>query len=183
LARADRHDSPAPHDLAVLTTERVDTWSAMADAAQIVLVMKSDRDSVVAAAVPGAIEQILDNLLDNAIGMAPAGSTIAVTVEAGSTVHRLVVTDHGPGLSDEDKRKATRRFWRGDTSRPGTGLGLAIAASLARASGGSLALADAPGGGLAVMIDIPAWPATSDESSPEYHNDLAGCDPPVPERT
>ena len=119
------------------------------------LTITTDRDSVIAAAVPGAIEQILDNLLDNAIGVAPAGSTVTVTVIAGTTTHRLVVTDHGPGLSDDDKERATRRFWRGDTSRPGSGLGLAIAASLARASGGSLSLADAPSGGLAVMVDLP----------------------------
>ena len=94
------------------------------------------RDALIVAAVPGAIEQILDNLLDNAIGVAPAGSTVDVTVIGGTTVHRLVVADHGPGLSDDDKDRATRRFWRGDTSRPGSGLGLAIATSLATASGG-----------------------------------------------
>jgi signal transduction histidine kinase len=167
LARADRHGSPAPQDLAVLATERVDTWSAMADTAQIDLAMKSAHMSVVAAAVPGAIEQILDNLLDNAIGLAPAGSTITVTVEAGTTVHRLVVTDQGPGLSDDDKERATRRFWRSDTSRPGSGLGLAIATSLAQASGGSLSLADATDGGLAVTVDLPAWPTARDGSVAE----------------
>ena len=156
LARADRHESPTPHDLAVLATERVDTWSALADTAQIDLTITTNSDSAIAAAVPGAIEQILDNLLDNAIGVAPAGSTVTVTVIAGTTTHRLVVTDNGPGLSDDDKERATRRFWRGDSSRPGSGLGLAIAASLARASGGSLGLADAAGGGLTVTVELPA---------------------------
>lgn len=183
LARADRHDSPAPHDLAVLATERVDTWSAMADTAEIDLAMTTDRMSVVAAAVPGAVEQILDNLLDNAIGVAPIGSTIAVTVGAGTTVHRLVVTDHGPGLSDDDKERATRRFWRGDTSRPGTGLGLAIAASLARASGGTLTLGDADGGGLAVIVDLPAWPTAADGSLAEHHPRLARRPTHVPNDT
>jgi signal transduction histidine kinase len=169
LARADRHDSPSAHDLAVLATERVDTWSALAETAQVHLAITTDRDSVIAAAVPGAIEQILDNLLDNAIGMAPAGSTVTVTVTAGSTTHRLGVTDHGPGLSDHDKERATRRFWRGDTSRPGSGLGLAIAASLARASGGSLSLADAPGGGLAVTVDLLASPTEAPHEITRLH--------------
>jgi signal transduction histidine kinase len=167
LARADRHDAPTPHDLAVLATDRVDTWSALADTTQVNVTINTERDSVSAAAVPGAIEQILDNLLDNAIGVAPTGSTVTVTVIAGVTTHRLVVTDQGPGLSDTDKERATRRFWRGDTSRPGTGLGLAIAESLARASGGSLSLADASGGGLAVTVDLPAWPTAPDGSLAE----------------
>jgi len=108
------------------------------------------------AAVPGAIEQILDNLLDNSIAMAPHGSTVEVIVDADAMTHRLVVIDHGPGLGDQDKERATGRFWRGDTSRPGSGLGLAIATSLARAPGGSLAL-----GGLTVTVEFSAWSAPS----------------------
>ena len=157
LARADRPTAAGAHDLAQLAAERVDTWSAVAEGAGVELSLRSDASPVVAAAVPGAIEQILDNLLDNAIAVAPPGSRVVVTVDGGPVTHRLVVIDHGPGLSDQDKERAARRFWRGDTSRPGTGLGLAIATSLARASGGSLALGDSPGGGLSVTVELPAF--------------------------
>jgi signal transduction histidine kinase len=68
----------------------------------------------------------------------------------------LTITDEGPGLSDDDKDRALRRFWRGDTIRPGSGLGLAIADGLARASGGSLTLHDGPTRGLRVVVTLPA---------------------------
>jgi signal transduction histidine kinase len=171
LARADRHDSPGPHDIAVLAGERVDTWTAMAETMDIDLQLTSARSGVIAAAVPGAIEQILDNLIDNALSAGPVGSTVRVTVETGSLTHRLIVADQGGGLSDDDKTRATRRFWRGDTSAPGTGLGLAIAESLAKASGGSLALTDAEGGGLAVVVDFPAWPVGIDDAAPAHHDE------------
>lgn len=157
LARADRQDVRGAHDLATLAADRVDTWGAVAENSVIELAVPPGDAPVIAAAVPGAIEQILDNLIDNALGVAPAGSTITVTVESGPVVHRLVVADQGPGLSDADKERATKRFWRGDATRPGTGLGLPIASALANSSGGSLTLTDAPGGGLVVTVEFPAW--------------------------
>jgi len=163
LARADRHAATEPHDLARLAAERVDTWTAMAEGAGVELSLVSTGVPVLAAAVPGAIEQILDNLLDNALAVSPAGAVVSVTVEAGATMHRLVVSDRGPGLSAHDKERATRRFWRGDTSRQGTGLGLAIVVSLTRASGGTLTLSDTVGGGLTVMVDLPPWQGATEE--------------------
>jgi len=160
LARADRSAPVAPHDLATLTAERVDTWSAVAEAADVRLELRVDDDGAgEVAAVPGAIEQILDNLLDNAIGVAPSGSVVAVTVEVAPDGRRLTIADAGPGLSDDDKERALRRFWRGDPGRPGSGLGLPIAAQLAQASGGELTLEDAAGGGLAVVVRLPDWSA------------------------
>lgn len=155
LARAEQHPTTAEADLARLTADRVDTWSAAADQADVRLVLGgADRPALVWA-VPGAIEQILDNVIDNAILVSRPGSTIEVTVTRGSDSHRLSIADHGPGLSDEDKARATRRFWRGSTATPGTGLGLAIAQALAVASGGSLSLSDTPGGGLTIVLTLP----------------------------
>jgi signal transduction histidine kinase len=156
LARTDRRDVPLPYDLTGVTTDRVDTWSAAADNAGIRLVLHAERPHLPVTAVPGAIEQILDNVLDNAIAVAPNGTTVTIALRAGTAEHRLVITDEGPGLSDEDKPRAVRRFWRGDNQRPGSGLGLAIAEGLARASGGSLTLQDGPAGGLQVTVAFPA---------------------------
>jgi signal transduction histidine kinase len=161
LARADKPAAPEPSNLLRLVADRVDTWSAVAETAGIEITMTSGSPTLVVSAVPGAIEQIIDNLLDNALLVSPAGRAIEVSVVPGAGTHRLVVRDHGPGMSDEDKERATRRFWRGDTSRPGSGLGLAIVASLARSSGGTLTLCDADGGGLAVTVDFPAASTTA----------------------
>ncbi|MGA0878576.1 MAG: ATP-binding protein [Ilumatobacteraceae bacterium] len=156
LARADRGDVAVPHDLTTIVSERVNTWTAVAETADIHLDFQQDEKHLVVLAVPGAIEQILDNVLDNAISIAPARTTVSIVLESGISRHRLSIRDQGPGLSDEDKILALRRFWRGDNQRPGSGLGLAIAEGLARSSGGSLELHDSPSGGLRVDVLFPA---------------------------
>jgi len=156
LARADQGQPPIPVDIAQLVTQRVDTWSALAEMAEVTLLVEGAEQAVWASAVPGAMEQILDNTLDNALNVSPAGAQIVVRLRSDVQRHTITVEDHGPGLSDDEKERATRRFWRKSTTTPGTGLGLAIAASLAAASGGTLALADTPGGGLRVVVTLPA---------------------------
>jgi len=156
LARAEETAEPLAVDIAALAAERVDTWSAVADATEVDLSLVAPGGPVYASSVPGGVEQILDNLIDNAVEASPEGSRVAVTIVKGATAHDLVVSDEGPGLSDEDKARAVERFWRADRSTPGTGLGLPIVATLARASGGSLELSDGASGGLTVRVTLPA---------------------------
>ena len=108
-----------------------------------------------ACAVPGSVEQILDNLLDNALQVSPAGQEVTVTLERAGDRVRLRVADRGLGLNDAQKARALERFWRGAQTTPGTGLGLPIAVGLTEASGGGLSLADRPGGGLLVELWLP----------------------------
>jgi signal transduction histidine kinase len=156
LARAEEEAATEPADLVRLAADRVDTWSAVADAADVGLELVAPESPVIASAVPGGVEQILDNLIDNAASAAPPGSRVSVTITRGRATHELTVGDEGPGLSDEDKARALERFWRADRSEPGTGLGLPIAAALAKASGGSLELRDGSSGGLVVAVTLPA---------------------------
>jgi signal transduction histidine kinase len=155
LARADGANATVVVDIANVAVERVDTWSAVAELHGVQLAVRNAAQPVMARAVAGALEQILDNALDNAMNAASPGAVLTVSIEPGSSMHTLRVVDHGPGLSDDDKARATRRFWRGVSTAPGTGLGLAIADALARASGGSLALVDTPGGGLTLELFLP----------------------------
>ena len=156
LARADDQPATATEDLRALTRDRVDTWTAVAEERGVTLTGPSgDGPAVVVRTVPGAIEQILDNVLDNALLVSPRGATVTVALDTSATAATVTIVDHGPGLSDDDKRDAMHRFWRGDTSRPGTGLGLAIVDALATASGGSATLSDTDGGGLTVTVTLP----------------------------
>lgn len=155
LARASDHPPTATEDVRLLIRDRVDTWTAAAEEFGVGLIGPVGDDAVVVRTVPGAIEQILDNLLDNALLVSPPGSTVAVALTTSPAFAILSVVDHGPGLSDDDKREATQRFWRGDDTRPGTGLGLAIVDALATASGGSSRLSDTDGGGLTVAVTLP----------------------------
>ena len=156
LARADDRPRRAVVDLARLSADRVDTWTAVAEARQVELRTDGLDAPAIVEAVPGAIEQILDNLLDNALTASPPGSTITAAITSGPHEHLLHISDEGTGLDDKQKVLATRRFWRASTSGDGTGLGLAIVDALATASGGHVDLADAPGGGLTVSVSFPA---------------------------
>jgi signal transduction histidine kinase len=156
LARADDHPVTDVADLGVLVRDRVDTWTAIADERGAVLRQESTDEPTMVQCVPGAIEQILDNLFDNALAVTPPGAGVEVEIEAGRVGFvELRVVDHGPGLADDAKVDAMRRFWRGDSTRPGTGLGLAIVETLATSSGGRVRLVDTVGGGLTAIVELP----------------------------
>ncbi|MCF4121360.1 HAMP domain-containing histidine kinase [Antribacter sp. KLBMP9083] len=103
---------------------------------------------------PGQVEQILDNLLSNALAVSREGATITVDVQVGDDAVVLEVRDEGPGMTAAEKARAFDRFWRGPghTGQAGSGLGLAIVRQLVTDAGGSVALDDAPTGGLTVRI-------------------------------
>lgn len=156
LARAEgRRVEPELIDVLATVAERVDLWRMTADEQGVTLVLDT-RGQASALCAPGSLEQMLDNLLDNAIGVTPAGATVTVTVEGGAAQLSLRVTDEGPGLDDAAKQHAFERFWRGDRARPGTGLGLPIVRALAEQSGGAVRLEDAIGGGLAAVVTLPS---------------------------
>lgn len=159
LAHADEDPTTGVADLAQLAIDRVDTWTAVAEAGGVSLGAEIPDPPLLVEAGLGAIEQILDNLLDNALNASTAGSSVTVRVLPTASTHDLVIIDEGPGLSDDDKLLALERFWRGSTSTPGTGLGLAIVDALARASGAVVELGDAPGGGLSVRVAFRPRPS------------------------
>ena len=157
LARADARPVTEVVDLVGLVSDRVDTWTAIADELGVELCHAPPDSEIPVRCVPGAVEQILDNLLDNALAVSSPGARIDVEIDRGSGGSvRLGVVDHGPGLDDAAKIDAMRRFWRGDATRPGTGLGLAIVETLATSSGGGVQLVDTVGGGLTVIVELPA---------------------------
>ncbi|MGB2758117.1 MAG: ATP-binding protein [Acidimicrobiia bacterium] len=158
LARAEELPSAEPIRIDELTRERADTWSAVAEEKGVTLSVQCPSDEVWVYAVPGAVEQVLDNVLDNAITASPDGAAIEVTVRQGPQDSELVVTDHGPGMTPEQQAHALERFWRGDTRTPGSGLGLSIVDALVRASGGFTHLGDTPGGGLTITITLQNVP-------------------------
>lgn len=103
------------------------------------------------------IEEVLGNLLDNALKWCRASLTLSARKRRGGI--ELLIEDDGPGIPPQDRAEAVRPGARLDTSKPGTGLGLAIASDLLQAYGATLALEDSQAlGGLAVRITLPARP-------------------------
>jgi signal transduction histidine kinase len=105
-------------------------------------------------------EEMVGNLLDNACKW--ADSDVSVTVSAGRPGRLLVVvTDDGPGLNDEQKRRVIERGERLDESKPGSGLGLGIVKEIASLYGGQLTLGRSEAGGLSAELDLPAVERTA----------------------
>jgi signal transduction histidine kinase len=102
---------------------------------------------------PALIQQAVANLVDNAVKFSPEHG--AVLLSAGMEGRRawIAVTDHGPGIPEADRDRATERFYRGDSARgtPGSGLGLALVQAVAHLHGGVLKLGDAQPGLHAVL--------------------------------
>ncbi|MBW8795391.1 MAG: HAMP domain-containing histidine kinase [Streptomyces sp.] len=116
-----------------------------------------------ATCLPGALDQVLDVLLDNALGFSPRGGRVTVRIRSDDASVYVEVVDAGPGMSAHEKERATDRFWRGrqPTRRGGSGLGLAIAKALLNASGARLEL-DAEPHGLVARVVLPRMvPATA----------------------
>ena len=142
LARIEGRASAIAHiDAVEVVTSRVDMWSSLAGERNIDFALELP----VAApceAIEGALEQIVDNFIDNALSVAPDGSVIALRITVDGKKTYVDVSDEGPGLSDQQLSLAFERFWRGKHTEnaPGTGLGLAIVKQLAVASGGDALL-------------------------------------------
>jgi signal transduction histidine kinase len=105
------------------------------------------------------IRQAVDNLIDNALRFAPAGSQIKVTAMAQGPDLVIEVADAGPGFPAAFLPHAFERFRRPDEGRArpsgGAGLGLAIVAAIAGAHGGSAAARNGAQGGAIVSLDLP----------------------------
>jgi two-component system sensor histidine kinase KdpD len=103
------------------------------------------------------IEQVLLNLLDNAIKYTPPGSPIALTAWATEEAVTVEVADRGPGLPPGEEQRIFDKFYR--VQRPaqpsGTGLGLTICRGLVEAHGGQMWAANRPGGGTVVCFTLP----------------------------
>ena len=152
-------------------TENLDGQSLVADAIERHRAAAAARSIQLAAetnptlrlsADRARVDQILDNLVANAIRYTPEGGTVHLHLEHADKVARITVTDTGPGLTPEQLSQVFERFYRVDPSRSremgGSGLGLAIAKALAEAMGGRLwATSAGLGTGTTFGVDLPDW--------------------------
>ena len=154
LARTDSTTSaPTDIDLEQVVHERLDAWNALAEEQSVVL-RSSVEPRLQARATTGKLEQILDNLLANALDVSPPGASITIsTARVGSWVE-IHVIDDGPGMSDEARAHAFDRFWRAGSAKGGSGLGLAIVERLVVSDGGSVELRPAPSGGIDAVVRL-----------------------------
>jgi two-component system, OmpR family, sensor kinase len=155
MAREVEEGISASVDLRVAVDRAVIRWNERAGQRDSTVVAQGDGGS--ARVDPTDLDQILDNLLDNATAYAPG----EVTIESGGSNGRVFVAvrDRGPGIAPQDLGRVTERFYRGrGVPSGGSGLGLAIARQLVEKWGGTLDVQSAHGEGTRVEVRLGAAP-------------------------
>lgn len=146
-------------NLVSLLQKAIGVFTPQATQRNVTLQLESSDSEVMARVDPQRMEQIIGNLIGNALRYIPEGGSIRLFAEAVTDQVRVRVIDNGPGVKEEDLPYIFDRFWRGDKSRArvsgGAGLGLAICKQLVEGQGGSIKAANLPEGGLEVTIEIP----------------------------
>lgn len=161
LARAEhRGSAPAAVDVAAVVRERRDAWTPLVEERGVVLV-ESVAGECVASVTPGSLEQVLDNLIANAVDVSPAGGTVTLSVGACEVDEadwvEVHVVDEGPGMPPERRAAVFDRFSGGADAGGrigGFGIGLAIVRQLVVADGGAVELLEAPGGGVDACVRL-----------------------------
>ena len=110
---------------------------------------------------PAAVDHAVSNLVDNALKWTPPDAAVRVVVENG----QVSVTDHGPGIAEEDLPRIFERFYRAPAARgmPGAGLGLAIVGGVAQANNGAVAVQTGPHGST-FTLTFPPLPSAVEAS-------------------
>jgi len=145
-------------DLKVLAAHSLEMFSAEAQEKDIQLELLPAPGNYIAILDPQRSEQVIGNLLGNALRYTPAGGKVWLALEKIDTRIHLSVCDSGPGIPEEDLPYIFNRFWRKDKSRArhtgGSGLGLAIAKQLIEGQGGFISAENLPEGGFKVKVTI-----------------------------
>jgi two-component system OmpR family sensor kinase len=168
LVLARMGESPIPEtqplDLSAIVTEAVEDARALDPSRRITLTAS---DHTIIEADQKRIEQLIHNLLQNALVHTPAGTSVDVGVERSGSQATLRVRDQGPGLDADQASRVFDRFYRGTSSGPesGSGLGLYIVATVAKSLGGHVSVDTAPGMGASFVVVLPGV-ATGPDGGP-----------------
>jgi len=170
LARAEQRAQDASVQL-----EMIDINSTCEEAVENIRVLAETRNMTISLATNGPLlfradpedlHLIWTNLLENAVRYSPAGASVEVATMRDEASAKIVVQDHGSGISATDLPHIFERFYRGDHSRNratgGSGLGLAIAKALVTAYRGTITAESAPGKGTRMTVAFPVNDGVAD---------------------
>jgi PAS domain S-box-containing protein len=151
-------------DLALVAAECVDGVRPAAEAKGLELIV--DAPPLAARGDRGRLDQLLGNLVSNAVKFTPDGGRVTVRVSAEAENALIEVSDTGIGVPEAELGELFTRFFRSSTATesaiPGTGLGLVIAKAIAEAHGGQIAVESWEGVGTTFKVTLPLEPALAE---------------------
>jgi two-component system phosphate regulon sensor histidine kinase PhoR len=149
----------APTSVAAVADSVIEVVRPRADGKQIALDIDVPGDLPLVHADQDRLQQILINVLDNAVKYTDAGGRVTVRARAADGAVEIAVSDTGLGIPAADLPRVTERFYRVDKARSrdlgGTGLGLAIVKHLVQVHDGDLRIESEPGRGTTVFVRVP----------------------------
>lgn len=171
LSKLERDDKPRKQacDLVMVARTALQLCEPRARSKNQRLTLEAP-ESLVTEGYPSLLEQMLVNLIDNALKYSPAETAVLVEVAAADPGLRLAVTDQGPGLPEKELGRIFERFYRVDKGRSsdtgGTGLGLSIVKHVALVHGGQVQAFSRLGAGCRFEVTLPVSQASVESGSP-----------------
>ena len=150
---------PQPEHVDAVLRSVADAFAPRAATKGVALRYEAAEDLPPVSMDRGRVEQVLHNLVENAVTHTPEGGAVTLTASAGSDFVRISVADTGPGMERDALDAVFERFYRLDPSRAratgGAGLGLTIAKQLIEAQGGRIWAESEPGHGSTFIFELP----------------------------
>ena len=156
-----------PVDISELLLDVQTSFSGQVDAAGVMLTMvplddtdrSGEHSPIVVEGDAERINQVITNLVANALRHTPSGGEILLKIDATDQIVHIIVSDNGEGIPPEDLPHIFNRFWKGDRSRSrtdgsGSGLGLAISRKLVESHGGQISVESEVGKGTKFTINL-----------------------------
>jgi two-component system sensor histidine kinase GlrK len=160
-------------DLRRIAENSIGKIRLLAESRHIQIVLDSPLEPLCVSVDGIRMEQVLDNLLSNALKFSPAGGTVSLRIApaVSENVMKLAVSDTGAGISSEDLPYIFERFYQGRRQRKsavaGSGLGLALARKIVEAHGGRIWVESEFGKGATFHVTLPLPPAAGPQLSQE----------------
>ena len=150
-----------PVEIRGLVEQTIEANRGFASSFDVTMGLKSDLVSGLVLADPDRLNQIVTNLVSNAVKFSPAQGEVDVSIEVTAAGFRISVRDRGPGIPDDYKDRVFEKFVQVDATdarqKGGTGLGLAIVKQMVERLGGAVGFRAGPDGGTIFDVDLPAW--------------------------
>ncbi|MGH9381003.1 MAG: ATP-binding protein [Thermoanaerobaculia bacterium] len=160
----DRHEDPRAVDLAEVIDSTLELLAERVQKRRIEVDWQPPPERLRVFGDEGQLDQVLANLVANAIDAMPQGGSLTLTLEGDEERVRAVVADTGRGIAEDELARIFEPFYSTRLGEGGTGLGLSISYNIVRRLGGELRVASTPGEGTRFTVELPRHRATDADS-------------------